>query len=283
MKNVRINNMNRRAFVGLGALTTLGALSGCLGRGFAREVEVSETFERSYAASEVDELRIESAIGTVLVTGSDGDTVDAEIRKRSWNGQRGLDAIQVRTDVESGTLTVTTQMARDATFTRRSPMADIVVTVPRGEAGPQVTDVVSDLGDVTLLGTRGDSVVQTSAGNIVASDVDGYLSLRSDLGSIEAADVSGIDRITTNAGRIKVDLLSVRGDVDVGTDLGEVVVGVADGLDLDVVAESSGDVSSDLALSDVRSGGGRYAGRLNAGGHRLHVFSDLGAVSLRRF
>jgi hypothetical protein len=52
-------------------------------------------------------------------------------------------------------------------------------------------------------------------------------------------------------------------------------------LDLDVMAESDGGVDSDLPLTGVQSARGRFSGRRNAGGHRLHVFSDMGDVSLR--
>ena len=52
-------------------------------------------------------------------------------------------------------------------------------------------------------------------------------------------------------------------------------------LDLDVVAESNAGVDSDLPLTGVQSESGRVSGRLNAGGSRVHVFSDVGDVSLR--
>lgn len=284
MKTGRIDNMNRRAFVGLGALTALGALAGCLGGATLRDDELTDTVERSFDVGDVRSLGVSNAVGSVLVTTTDdaADTVAVEIRRRSWNGRRGIDAIRADATLDAGALTVETAIDGDETFTRRPPISDVTITVPRGTDTPVVTDVTTTFGDVTLLGTRGDTAVQTDAGAVVASGVDGYLSLRSDVGSVEASDVTGIDSVTTNAGRIKVDLRSVRGDVDIGTDLGNVAVGVADDLDLDVFAETRGELSSDLSLVDARRDGSRFVGRLNAGGHRLRVSSSLGGVSLRR-
>lgn len=58
-------------------------------------------------------------------------------------------------------------------------------------------------------------------------------------------------------------------------------VGVADDLDLDLVARVTGGLDSNLPLQDSRTVGSRPTGRLNSGGHRLRVYSDPGDVSLR--
>lgn len=108
-----------------------------------------------------------------------------------------------------------------------------------------------------------------------------FVTLSSDLGTILASDVTGIDAIHTELGSIKADVLDLRGDAEIGTDLGEVTVGVADDLDADVLVEATGGVDSNLPLTVDRTIGNRFTGRLNGGGHRLHVFTELGDVSLR--
>jgi hypothetical protein len=62
---------------------------------------------------------------------------------------------------------------------------------------------------------------------------------------------------------------------------GVTVVGVRDDLLLDVLAESTGRVGSDLSPSELVADRNRLTGRLNGGGHRLHAYSDVGDVSLR--
>jgi hypothetical protein len=275
-------SLTRRTFVGAGALAIVGSLAGCLGRGFSRQDEVTEAVTKTFAPADVRELRVINAIGDVTVRALDTDGIDVRVLKRSVAGVQGLDDITVRIGVENGVLTVATNLADDTRwFTRSSPGTDVSITVPRGSTGPIVSSVGSQLGDVSLFDTRGDTVARTELGDVTAARVDGYLTLESELGTVLASDVRGLDRVHTELGEIKVDLLDLRTDIEIGTELGEVVVGVAETLDLDVMAESDGGVDSDLPLTGVQSARGRFSGRRNAGGHRLHVFSDMGDVSLR--
>lgn len=283
MKTTHSSNINRRTFVGVGAVVAVGALSGCLGRGFGFGNGVSESITESFAPKDVQSVEVQNAIGHVTVRGAETDAVEVQIVKQSSDGQRGLDDIEVSTTLTDGVLRVVTSIdARSAVVLNgESPNTAVTITVPVGSAGPTITSIESDLGEVTLSNTRGDTVVRTDLGKIVASDVDGYLSLRSDMGSIEASDVTGLDDVYTEMGRIKVDLLGLRGDVDIGTEMGEVVVGVADDLDLDVLAEAGGRVSSNLTLAELRSERRSVSGSLNRGGSRVHVFSEMGEVDLR--
>ncbi|OYR40571.1 hypothetical protein DJ82_07490 [Halorubrum sp. Ib24] len=210
------------------------------------------------------------------------DEIGVRVLKRSVVGARGLEDITVRIGVESGVLTVETSLADEVTwFTRSSPGTDVSITVPQGTAGPIVSSAASRLGNVSLFDTRGDTIARTNLGDVTAARVDGYLTLESELGTILADDVTGLDRVRTELGQIKVEVAGLRTDVEIGTRMGDVVVGVAETLDLDVVAESDASVDSDLPLTGGRSERRRVTGRLNAGGSRLHVFSDVGEVSLR--
>jgi len=271
--------MNRRTYIGAGA-AVLAGLAGCVGS-FTRG-EASELVEGTFDPADVRELRVVNAIGDVTVVGRDTDTVTASVLKRSTDGSRGLDDIDVSIALDGDVLAVETSIEDGARwFTRSSPTTDVTVAVPLGEAGPVVRSVSSRLGDVDLLDTRGDTRASTELGDVTASGVDGYLTLRTELGDVLASDVTGIDGVFTELGDVKVDLLGLRADVDVGTELGSLVVGVADDLDLDLEARAVSAVSSDLTLADVRGDGGLLTGRLNAGGHRLRVESELGDVFLR--
>jgi hypothetical protein len=274
------DNITRRTFVGAGAAVAAASLSGCLGQGFTVRNEASESSTESFAPNEVRAVEVRNSIGRVTVQGASTDRVEVQVVKHSSDGQRGLDDIEVSTTLTDGVLRVVTSIAARSVAVR-SPTTDVTVTVPEGTAGPTVDAIESDLGEVTLSNTRGDTVVRTDLGRIVATGVDGYLSLTSDMGAIEASDVTGLDTVYTEMGKVKVDLLGLRGDVDIGTEMGEVVVGVAEDLDLDLLAESGGRVSSTLTLADIRSERRRVAGRLNRGGSRLHVFSEMGQVDLR--
>lgn len=274
--------MKRREYVGAGAIAAIGALSGCLSWRSFTVSEATEVVEGSFASTEVRDVRITNAVGDVTVVAQGTGGVDARVRKRSGRGQSGLDDVSVRMAVEDGVLRVETEIDRGAFLSSQTtPTTDVTVTVPGSGPGPAVSSVGSDIGTVTLLGTRGDAVVRTDVGEIVASGVDGYLTLSSRVGTVLASDVAGLDSVHTDVGDIKVDLLGLRGDVDIGTDVGSVTVGVADDLDLDLLAETNGSLDSNLPLINGRTVGSRLTGRIGAGGHRLHAFSDLGDVSLR--
>lgn len=273
-----MNSIPRRGVLALG-LGTLASLSGCLG--FSTSRETSESFERSFPAADVATLQVLNPVGGVTVVADDGDEVRVRVVKRVRGEGISLDDVVVSMPLDDGELAIETVLPDRAPARFQTASATITVTVPTGDAGPAVQSIASVVGEISLSGTRGDTVVRGDVGDIAASNVDGYLSLSTQVGTVTANDVTGLDRATTEVGDLKVDLLGLRGDVEAGTDVGDVVVGVRDDLLLDVLAESNGRVDSDLSLSELVADGNRLTGRLNGGGHRLHAYSDVGDVSLR--
>ena len=273
--------MNRRQLLGGLGAAALGALAGC-NRPLEPGDTVTEVFEDSFGPGAVASLAVENDIGDVTVRARDVDGVAVRVVKRSTNGERGLDDIRASTALEEGALTVETQIDRDANwFSRSSPSTDTTVTVPQGSAGPTVASVESRLGDVTLLDTRGDTTVDTDLGDVTLRRVDGYPSVNSRLGWIAVTGTTGLRHLRTNLGEIDAELRSLRNDVDVRTEIGDVRVSVDQRLSLDVVARSNGSVAVDLGLSDRRRRNDRVTGQLNGGGRRLRAVSDVGTVSLR--
>lgn len=274
----------RRAFLGGAGAVALATLAGCLGRGVVGGLDtqrVSESTASSLPATEVRDVRVDNSVGDVSVRAVDTDTVDVAFLKRSRDGQRGLDAITTRTELRDDGVLVVSTAVPDHDWTAESvPTVDVTVTLPTGPAAPTLSAVETVLGDIDVRDTRGDARLTTELGSIRAIRIEGFLTLRSEAGDIAVSDVTGIDGASTDLGRLTLDLLGMRGDVDVDTDLGEIDLRVADDLDLDLDAAGSA-VDSDLLLFDRRAGVGRLSGRLNAGGRRLRVSSNLGSVSVR--
>lgn len=259
----------------------LGSLAGCVSIGFGDGERVTASVERTFAAPEIEALQVDNAIGDVTVIGQGTGGVEVTVVKSARN-ERGLDEIQVDIDEVDGVLTVAAALESGMfSINGDSPTADIAIRVPASGPGPVVKSVMAGIGDVVVMGTRGDATVLTNLGDVTVADVDGYLSLSSELGSITATGVTGLDNVHTELGDVTVDVLSLRRNLSIGTNLGSVRVGVADDLDLEVLAETDGGLTSNLPLVDSRMLESRLTGRLNAGGHRLHAFSDLGEVSLR--
>lgn len=273
--------MKRRAFVGTGAAVVVGALAGCLGRAAPTSDEITETVSRSFVAPRVQEIRVRNEIGNILIVAQGTGGVDVSVLKHSSRGQAGLGDLNVDIELNDGVVTVDTTLERRAIVsTQQTPTADVTITVPE-TSSPEISEISSKFGDVTLLGTHGDTIVRTEVGDVVASAVDGYLSLLSRTGSILASDVTGLTAVSTGIGSIKADLLGVRDDVEVSTDVGDVTLGIADDLNLDIVVETNGSFNSNLPVTDSRTAGSRFIGRLNDGGQELRAVSNLGDVSLR--
>ena len=286
MKATRIGYKNRRTFLAGGAAAVGASLAGCLGRGFTvaqmSDEIATETIAESFAASTIQTIQVQNAVGDITITGAETEAVDVEVRKRSSRGQSGLTDIDVSITRTNGVLSVETVIDKDATwFSTESPTTDVSITVPGGRAGPAITSVDSALGNVTLLDTRGDTVVRTNLGDVTASDVDGYLSLHSELGTILASNVTGLSQVHTRLGDLKVELHGLRDDVDIRTKLGKVVVGIATNLNFELLVEATTSIDSTLPLRDRQTGDDRLTGRQNRGGYHVHVASDLGDVSLR--
>lgn len=274
----------RRALTAGGALLA-AFLAGCSGRmaGFVGGGSVlTDSATSTHSVRGVDAIELEHEIGDVVVRGGDVDVVRLDVVKRSTRGQAGLDEVAVVVTDDRGTLRVVTHDSRPARVAEiDATVVDLTVTVPRGADAPAVSEVSTRVGDVDLRDTHGDVVVAATVGNLTVARVDGFCSLYTDIGNIEATDVAGVDTASADNGVIAVEVRDVRADTIIGSGLGDVDVWVAPDLEIDVRAESDVRVRSSLAV-DASTESRRYLeGQLNGGGHRLHVFTGLGEVSLR--
>lgn len=273
--------IDRRTFLTAGGATALTTLAGCAARGlpFGR-AEYTEPTEQSFGASEVATLAVDNGVGDVVVESGTTDRVEVRVVARAED-QAALRDVDVSVTLDEGALHVrTTVPPRRVTEADGTPRADVRVTLP--SPGPVVESLTTRAGAVTLRDARGDATLHADVGSVQAARVDGFLTLSSGVGRVEATDVTGIDRAVTGMGEVEVTVGALRGDTEIGTDWGRAVVSVAEGLDLDVVADASGSLDCDLPLAERRRQRGRLTGRLNDGGHRLHVFSEFGDVSVRR-
>lgn len=277
-----VGEINRRAFLATGAAIVGTSLTGCLGRGFGRSDDAGVLEERSFPAPSVDSIRVKNMIGDVTIAAVGSGDVGVSVLKRSGRGRIDPDDIDVSIALDGGALSVVTSVDDGASWlSSDSALSDVRIIVPAGDSGPTIRSVDSEIGDVTLMDTHGDTVARTRIGDVIATGVVGYLSLNSELGEVMAANVSGLDSAYTELGNIKVDLLSLRQDVDIGTTFGDIVVGVSEHLDFDLSVETAANIDSNLTLTGQQMLGGTLTGRQNDGGNHVRVTSDLGEVSLR--
>lgn len=266
--------MNRRTFLGSGALALAGALAGCT----TFEMRSSETTRETVDAAGIDRVRVSNAVGHVTVLGDDTDQIQYRAEKRLRGDDSDFDRLTVTAARSDGVFELVGGFSGSASIFEDRGSIELEVTVPH-DLVVEAVDV--DVGDVTLLETSGDTVVHVGVGSIDARDVDGYLDLSTQTGDVDATGVTGLDHVSTDIGDVTVEVRGLRRDVDVTADIGEVDVRVVDALDLDLEVRGSR-AESDLPLTDELRRRDRISGRLNAGGHRLRVTSDIGEARVRR-
>jgi putative adhesin len=111
-------------------------------------------------------------------------------------------------------------------------------------------------GETTLNGEYGDVTVNTVSGNVRLPQVVGDVTVKSVSGILKADSIDGSVSVKSVSGDISVERL-YGGRVEVQNVSGDVRLGVAEGINLDIDAtSSSGEVSSELPLSDVPAGDG---------------------------
>ncbi|WP_256300916.1 DUF4097 family beta strand repeat-containing protein [Haloarchaeobius salinus] len=265
--------MNRRSFLGAGALAFATGVAGCT----TFEMRTSEATMESIPADGIERIRISNAVGDVSVTGADIDHIEYRAEKRLRGGENDFERLTITAARSDDLWELTGGYSGSGSVFEDRGSITLDVRMPR-DLVVEAVDV--DVGRVTLRDTTGDSVVHVGVGNIEARRVDGFLDLSTQTGDIEVTDIAGLDHASTDIGDVRVEVRRLRRDVDVTADIGEVEVSILGDLDLDLDLRGSS-VRSDIVLGDEIREDDHITGRLNAGGHRLRVRTDLGEAGIR--
>ncbi len=203
-----------------------------------------------------DDATREAVASAVVELRHDGRELAVEVPKRGWSFLGRDPKIRVEIRVPHGCALVFRTASANVTATGR--FADV-----RGKTAS---------GDVAI-DAAADVRVDTASGNVRADEVGGEAAVKTASGDVTLGHVAGAVRANLVSGDLRVaaadngaaingvsgdvELGSVtRGDVEVRTVSGDVVVGIRPGSRVHVDATSvSGDLRSDVALDDAPPGG----------------------------
>jgi hypothetical protein len=229
-------------------------------------------------------IRVESALGSVRVTGSPGREVSYRIRVRASADDRS----EARRLIDAFAVSAVREGER-IVFSGRTYAAESLdglavefdMTVPR--ATPSL-EVATGVGDVDLSGIEGTVSVKSHGGRVSAGDLGGPLRVETRGGDIEVGRVRGDVSLVTGGGEVRLE--SAAGNLVARTSGGDVRIGHVGGT---VRAETGGgSVRIDRASGSVSagtSGGnidlGRILGEVSAasGGGSIRVLSAGRGVS----
>lgn len=235
-------------------------------------------------------LRISVAAGTVEITATETTDTVVNVEPLNQAARDLIDSVKERTrslsESEHEVTVETPDRAKRSRWFGNSPAFRIEITAPTRSsvkvttAAADITctgscgdvDIQSASSDVSFPDVEGDVTVKTASGDLSfgriagrarLQSVSGDMTIRRPMGSATATNVSGDLRIDEASGSL--ELKTVSGDIRVGssgpevrlhTVSGDAEVGVRSGARVWMDLQStSGETSSDLDISDSRSGG----------------------------
>lgn len=207
--------MRRRTLLaGIGTVTTAG-LAGCLGTVFG--TTVSESFENSYDVSDETTLTVTNRNGNVTVRDTDDDQFTVAGEKEAGS-ESALEEISI--DVTTGEqFVVDVSFGSGSNFEQRS--VDLTIDVPTSVT---VDQLETSNGNVTATDVTGDVSATTSNGNVELTDIDGFVDCDSSNGNVRVRGTTGLAGARTSNGTVDVELLGMDGDVTCKSSNGSVTV-----------------------------------------------------------
>lgn len=269
--------------------------------------------EKAFEVGDHAELSVDSALGSVEVTGTagsqvkivfdskkkledsygfsfeqDGSRVEVKVRKKgslfrwfSWGGSgKARFVIEVPRDTEVDVDTagggIVVRQVRGAVHADTSG-GGITVEQVQGSV-----DADTSGGAIRAQEIDGSMVADTSGGGIYVDGISGDLSADTSGGPIKVAGAGGHVDADTSGGGISVEFAAGNGrGGNLSTSGGGITVKVDPAVSLDIDASTSGgSVSSELEL--VTKGASRTSlrGKLGAGGELLHLRSSGGSIHI---
>jgi DUF4097 and DUF4098 domain-containing protein YvlB len=246
------------------------ALTGCL-----TDDWVTEDFDGEYDATEGTILKIDNVNGYVEITGWAGDKVVLHAVKRSFDGQDGLDRVEVKVTEGTGQIDIETEYDSS----NHEASVNMELKVPTFVI---VQSVDCSNGHIILKGTSGNSTLESSNGYIEVEDVDGFVSVSSSNGRIDVKDTKGIFDVSSSNGDLDVEVSAIAGATEISTSNGRIEVRIDPSVEAELdITSSNGDVDThNLVIEDKSATDQHVTGRLGTGGPMITISSSNGNIDV---
>ena len=190
-------------------------------------------------------LKVTDDSGGVTVTGADVDKVQVKVIKTAYDSTQARADAEVKTikytiEQNGSSITLKYELPQSMNFSNKVNTVDFVVTVPHettvtadsnmGKVSVTGTkgnvDIQSDFGDISIENIEGALSVKTNSGGVGATSIEASnedINLNSDFGAITLKNANGNNIILdSNSGRITLTEVRATGDITTKTDFGDI-------------------------------------------------------------
>jgi DUF4097 and DUF4098 domain-containing protein YvlB len=272
----------------------------------ASEYSVRE--EKTFAVSGATQLALSTFDGSIEVRGWDRDEVVVEVEKVG-SDQATVDRIQVKATQDGSSITVDVQKPSplETTGMRRTPSANLVVSVPlkttvvarSGDGAISIRRVTGRLdldtgdGSIRIEEIAGMLSARTGDGDVIGRKIDGQADIHTDDGVVSLDGVLTALKVETRDGAVEVTARPgsrTDGEWEVTTGDGDLRIEVPEGFGAEVDARTGdGRVRVDTitdrpeAKEHDREDRDSVTGRLGGGGKPLRLRTSSGSITVKRW
>ena len=245
----------------IGVLISMSYTLSANAQGRARgqqDLPFKEEIRRSFQLGSGARVSVESISGPVDVETNGGNTAEVFV-VRSGQTQRDLDCYRTVVEQTAGGISIRhEQECRNVNSHQR-----VHLSLPR---------------DVNLR-------IESVSGDVHIGAIEGSTHLNSISGGVWLAQTGGDTRINSISGAVNLNVTRLGSGLRLSSISGRIVLGLADGLNADVRAESiSGHISSEIpGVTVEKVGDSDYRAQVGAGGAPVSINSVSGSITLRRF
>lgn len=252
----------------------------------------NQSFEKTYAVSDIDKIDVGLASGDIIISQSDSDQIKVEVKNNS--------NAEITCDQDDSTIEVKQQVQGWSLFNFHfNTYSKVTVTVPASYA--KELELKTASGDAKLTGNytlkdfkynsasgqfsadsiKADSIdIEAVSGDIKAQRLDGDCSVKTTSGSVKIDAVNGKGTFKTISGGVRANFETVTGNIDASAVSGDVVMTIKEYSNCNINMKS---VSGSIDCDYPTTGGKRERNAvIGDGSNSVNINSVSGSVEINK-